>query len=191
MINVDTVKRSTTVTEFDQSVTAPTFGFSTADEYYRFASCVYDLPYLNIPTLLLSAMDDPISHQDLIPYNEVKVNPNIVLALTANGGHLGWFEATGILPRKRWIQKPIVQFIHALFQSNLSHGPPLNIKSKAVKIPESIKPKHPVYEKVMISRGVSTVRTVNKLELLPLIVRIVGVNAIVGLILAILFRFRR
>lgn len=40
-------------------------------------------------------------------------NPNIVLATTRGGGHLGWFE--GLRPI-RWVSKPICEFISTLFE---------------------------------------------------------------------------
>lgn len=46
-------------------------------------------PTRSIPCLFLTALDDPISNQECIPYLEIASNPNAVLVITRLGGHLG------------------------------------------------------------------------------------------------------
>lgn len=107
----------TTIEEFDRECTAKTFGYSTVHEYYRLASSILFLKDISVPCLLLTALDDPIAHSETVPYYEILHNPNIVLATTAKGGHLGWYEMqwNSFVP-KRWSQKPVTEFIHAIFQ---------------------------------------------------------------------------
>jgi predicted alpha/beta-fold hydrolase len=64
--------------------------------------------------LCLNALDDPIAAPECIPYDEIKTNPNVVLATTDYGGHIGWFEHN----KKpiRWMVKPLTEFIIAMFQ---------------------------------------------------------------------------
>ena len=49
---------------------------------------------ITIPTFLLSNLDDPLVHKSVIPYDECKANPNIILGTHPCGGHLanlsGW-----------------------------------------------------------------------------------------------------
>ena len=53
---------------------------------------------IKCPTLILNYLDDPIIPKEVIPYDEVKSNPNIILGTHPNGGHLAAF--TGWKPRQ-------------------------------------------------------------------------------------------
>ena len=103
------------------------FPFNTADDYYTQGSCTNFIRNVKRPLLCLSAEDDPIVPPHI--WNQVRAaigydstgkpdpeakdtNPNIVLAWTGAGGHLGWFQ--GIRPR-RWLYKPVSEFISAVF----------------------------------------------------------------------------
>ena len=65
--------------------------------------------------MFLTAIDDPISHNEVIPYAEFASNPYAVFAGTRLGGHLGWYEASwDFIPRHRWVSRPVCEFIHAI-----------------------------------------------------------------------------
>ncbi|KAI8918081.1 Alpha/Beta hydrolase protein, partial [Entophlyctis helioformis] len=104
--------------DFDEACTRRAFNFRSADEYYRHASCAQHVPDVAIPTLLFSALDDPIAPPELIPYRESRANPHVILATTAHGGHLGWFDGTSIqnilFPGRRWFAKPVAEFAKAI-----------------------------------------------------------------------------
>jgi len=89
------------------------FPFASAMDYYKRSSPVVTLANVSRPLLALSADDDPIvpwsTLDDLMDC--IKTNPNVVLAHTQSGGHLGWFA--GPLAQ-RWIKHPIAEFVHAL-----------------------------------------------------------------------------
>jgi predicted alpha/beta-fold hydrolase len=107
------IESSKIITEFDEAVTRRVFGFRTVHEYYRKGSSAQYVPDIEIPGLLFSALDDPIAHQEAIPVHEVWGNPNIILATTSKGGHIGWF--TGFFRPQRWFAKPVGDFFHAFF----------------------------------------------------------------------------
>ncbi|KAJ3194166.1 hypothetical protein HDU67_004831 [Dinochytrium kinnereticum] len=113
------------LTEFDDAVTRRAFGFRTVHEYYRMGSSAQYVPDIRIPTLILSALDDPIASYKTIPVYETKANPNVILATTLRGGHIGWYQ--GIIPT-RWFQEPVVDFITAMFEAY--HGLPAEHRSK-------------------------------------------------------------
>ena len=119
------LEKTKTVLEYDEVTTRRCFGYKTVHEYYRFGSCVIDIPYIDIPTLFLTALDDPIAVAEVIPYFEIKANPNTILATTEKGGHLGWFVATPgyILPHKRWFPKPVMEFVDAIIKTR----PPIQV----------------------------------------------------------------
>ena len=115
-LDLDEIMSSKTVQEFDAAATIKQFGYATVHEYYRFGSCAQDIPYIRVPALFLTALDDPISQSEVIPYIEFASNPFTVFIATRLGGHLGWFEASweSLLPQNRWFTKPVGEFIHTI-----------------------------------------------------------------------------
>jgi uncharacterized protein len=89
-LNMQEIEDAQDIMEFDHAATSKQFGYATVHEYYRFGSCAQDIPYITVPTLFLSAVDDPICASETIPFYEINSNPNTVLVTTSFGGHLGW-----------------------------------------------------------------------------------------------------
>ncbi|KAI7905100.1 Alpha/Beta hydrolase protein [Cokeromyces recurvatus] len=114
-INPDEVMAAQTIQEFDEACTRKMFDYTTVNNYYRDASSCRFIEFVKIPLLCLNALDDPIAAADCIPYDEIKTNPNVVLATTDYGGHLGWFE--NVKYPTRWMVKPLTEFIVAMFQA--------------------------------------------------------------------------
>ena len=55
------------------------------------------LQQVQIPALCMGARNDPIIHESLTFLSEAAAhkNPNLVVAITKEGGHLGWLEGKG------------------------------------------------------------------------------------------------
>ena len=123
---VPIVSACTSLFEFDHLVTAKYFQHRTVTEYYRKASCAPYIPDITIPTLLLSALDDPVVSVEALPLYEVRENPSVILAVTERGGHIGYFERVKIGRsydadcNKRWIVTPIREFANALVLAHSS-----------------------------------------------------------------------
>ena len=96
-----------TPADFDREVTAKVFGYETVYQYYRAASSCDNLLKVRTPLLVLQSQDDPVVGTEPIPYEEVGVNPWVVMAVTQGGGHLGWFEGWR---GERWFPKPVMGF---------------------------------------------------------------------------------
>jgi predicted alpha/beta-fold hydrolase len=125
------VAAAKSIMEFDAAATSKGFGYKTVHEYYRFGSSAQDIPYVSIPALFLTAQDDPISNCEVIPYYEIQANPNAILATTSKGGHLGWFKWNwSMVPKERWFQTPVAEFVHAILESHLSLPPGVVAKKK-------------------------------------------------------------
>lgn len=109
----DAVLRARTLWEFDDAVTAPLHGFGDAADYYRRSSSIGYLRDIRLPTLLLSAEDDPFLPREVL--DEVRViardNPALALEFVARGGHVGF--VSGALPwRSRyWGEWRTMQFL--------------------------------------------------------------------------------
>jgi len=89
--------------EFDREVQCATWGYPTENAYYRDASSVDAVFDIRIPTFCLHARDDPIAADEAVPYDEIRLNPCVVMCATSGGGHLSWFEWGG----GRWHAKPV------------------------------------------------------------------------------------
>lgn len=81
-----------TLADFDHAVTAPVHGFSSADDYYGRSSALRFLHAIRLPTLLLSAVDDPFLPAAVL--EEVReiasANPALTMEFHAQGGHAGF-----------------------------------------------------------------------------------------------------
>lgn len=106
-----------TIDTFDQVFTrigggpSPPWPFASAFAYYEFASSHKVLGNIRIPFLSINAADDPVI-QD-VPM-QAKDNEWVVMALTPNGGHLGWFESDDGWGRvRRWVCTPVLEWLRA------------------------------------------------------------------------------
>jgi predicted alpha/beta-fold hydrolase len=94
---------------FDDRITAPTFGFHGAEDYYTRASATPLIGRISVPTLVIHASDDPFVR--LLPSTiaALRANPKVRLLETAHGGHCGFLaEANGY--DGRWAERQIVEF---------------------------------------------------------------------------------
>lgn len=74
-------------------IVAKIAGYKTVRDYFVDASVTPRLKNIKIPTLFLSALDDPFFGQDVIPIDHT--NENVLIAVTKTGGHLCYF--TGLI----------------------------------------------------------------------------------------------
>lgn len=81
--------------DFDNKFTAPLYGFRDADDYYSSASSRQYLRFIQVPTLLVHAKDDPFMTADVIPTQD-ELSPYVKLEVTEKGGHVGF--VTGRFP---------------------------------------------------------------------------------------------
>jgi predicted alpha/beta-fold hydrolase len=89
------IRRSRSIFEFDEYFVAPANGFAGAEDYYLHCSARRYVAGVEVPTLVLHALDDP-----WIPpsaYDEVDwaALSTVRLVLTPSGGHVG-FHAAGL-----------------------------------------------------------------------------------------------
>ncbi|HTU94059.1 MAG TPA: alpha/beta fold hydrolase [Gemmataceae bacterium] len=101
-------RRRLTMQLFDDLYTAPRSGFADALDYYRTASCAPFVPGIQLPTLILTARDDPFIAVE--PFEELKVPSHILVRIVNHGGHigfLGWDGCGGF----RWAERRIVEWM--------------------------------------------------------------------------------
>ena len=83
------IKKLNDLREFDNCITAPIYGFSSAQEYYQAASCRSLLKNISHPTLMLHAMDDPFIPKRSVPTAD-ELSSSINLERYQWGGHVGF-----------------------------------------------------------------------------------------------------
>jgi predicted alpha/beta-fold hydrolase len=94
--------------EFDDRFTARLHGFRDASDYWAQSSARPLLPRIGIPTLLLSALDDPFLAPESFPESEARKSEHVTLETPRHGGHLGFIDARG-----PWLERRIVEFLAA------------------------------------------------------------------------------
>jgi predicted alpha/beta-fold hydrolase len=102
-------KTPRTLREFDELYTAPLCGFSDASHYYSEASSYHVIPKIQLPTLVITADDDPIVPVHSL--HDVSYPREVQLHVTRGGGHLGFFGCSGYDPDRRWIDWRIVDWV--------------------------------------------------------------------------------
>lgn len=85
----DRAMRAKTFAEFDDAVTAPLHGFAGKQDYYDKCSAGNFLDSIEVPTLVINALDDPFMTPNVIP-DEAILSDNVTLEVAENGGHVGF-----------------------------------------------------------------------------------------------------
>jgi hypothetical protein len=91
-VDVENLLAARTFRDFDNAGTAPLSGFRDADDYYEKCSTAQFLPTIQVPTLLLRALDDPLFAPDDVPYDTIAANPCLTSGIAPQGGHMGFVE---------------------------------------------------------------------------------------------------
>ena len=101
-----------TVREFDETYTAPYFGFRNAEDYYHRASAMRVIERVRVPALVITAEDDPFVPS--APFHDPKVtgNPHIELRISAHGGHCGFVGEGSAHDDGYWAEHQIVEFFN-------------------------------------------------------------------------------
>src|SRR5579863_2232452 len=104
-----------TVREFDDAITGPCFGFRDAQEYYDAAGARKVVGQVRVPTLMITAQDDPF-----VPYESflaalVEENPAIQFMAPEHGGHCAFISRHGGAERF-WAEARVVYFCEGLRQ---------------------------------------------------------------------------
>jgi predicted alpha/beta-fold hydrolase len=92
----DRLQASRTLWEFDDVVTAPVHGFKGATDYYTRSSSIGFLANIRLPTLLLSAVDDPFLPPDVLDRVRAVAasNPALEVEFVDRGGHVGFISGS-------------------------------------------------------------------------------------------------
>lgn len=95
---------------FDDKVTAPLYGFPHVHAYYRESSSRQFLKYIQSPTLIIQALDDPFMTPEILP-EEDEMSPAVTLELSKQGGHVGFITAGRHGRPLYWLDQRIPEYL--------------------------------------------------------------------------------
>ncbi len=97
--------------EFDNVYTAPDGGFHDAQDYYTKSAAEKTLGNIVLPTLIISAQDDPFIPVRIFDSPSLHENPHIQLLLTQYGGHCGFLQCRQPQEDPFWAENRIMEWI--------------------------------------------------------------------------------
>ena len=98
------------VIDIDDRITAPSFGFGNAFNYYHTQSAIHFLDAIRVPVLLIQAKDDTFIPFDIFDSPVVRTNTAVTLVATEYGGHVGFL---GRSPHRFWADDTTIDWIRA------------------------------------------------------------------------------
>jgi predicted alpha/beta-fold hydrolase len=111
---LDTLPRVWTVRQFDEAFTAPHHGFDGASDYYHRASALRVVDRIRVPTLIITAEDDPFVPTAPFSDPALASNPSVTVHVTRHGGHCAFLERADAAYDGYWAEREIVRFITAV-----------------------------------------------------------------------------
>jgi uncharacterized protein len=100
-----------TFREFDNKYTAPLHGFADSDDFYAKASSGPYIHSIEIPTLIVNALNDPFLPDECYPVEIAKNHLNVYLETPSRGGHVG-FSLYGT--SESWMERRAYEFAERL-----------------------------------------------------------------------------
>lgn len=120
--NIPSALNAKTIREFDEALTRVSFGFKSVDDYYANSCSSDSIRNVRIPLLCIQAENDPIAPSRGIPREDIKENPNCLLIVTPQGGHLGWVAGADAPRGCPWTDPVVMDFLEHLEQASVASG---------------------------------------------------------------------
>jgi predicted alpha/beta-fold hydrolase len=108
--SVAPLARIWTVRQFDEAYTAPYYGFADATDYYHRASAMRAIDRIAVPTLILTAENDPFVPPEPFRDPAVADNAHITAVITREGGHCAFVEHSDGEYDGYWAEREVVRF---------------------------------------------------------------------------------
>jgi len=109
-VDVAAAGRARTFAAYDRVVTAPLHGFRDERDYWTRASSGPYLARIRRPTLLISALDDPIVPHDALP-DPAALPPGVRAEFLTRGGHAAFLEAGWPWRARSWAERRALDFL--------------------------------------------------------------------------------
>jgi predicted alpha/beta-fold hydrolase len=110
LFDVSRLGRVWTVRQFDEQFTAPHHGFRDAADYYHRASALRVVDRIVVPTLIVTAADDPFVPPEPFTDPAIRHNRAITSLITPSGGHCAYLAVPAGEFDGYWVEQEIVRF---------------------------------------------------------------------------------
>jgi len=107
-ISAEGFEQIKTFRAFDNRYTAPLHGFKNADDFYARASSGPHIPHIQIPTLIVNALNDPFLPEACFPFEVAKDHNYVYLETPQYGGHVGFSLS---IQEINWMEVRAFEFI--------------------------------------------------------------------------------
>lgn len=113
LIHQSDVESIRTIRDFDNRVTAPIHGFENADDYYNRSSSLGWIDRVHLPTLLMSAVDDPFLPPQVLEQvrSLAKQNPSLQVEFSKTGGHVGFVAGMNPFHPHYYMERRVGDFL--------------------------------------------------------------------------------
>lgn len=108
LIDLDILNGVNDFDSFDTLFTAKLHGFKDANDFYRAVSADNWMKFIEIPTLILNALNDPLLGPECYPVSLAEKKAEIILEMPKRGGHTGF-----VLPGEEftWAENRFAEFL--------------------------------------------------------------------------------
>lgn len=96
--------------QYDHQVIAKLYGFKDAQDYYQRNSSRQFLKTIQVPTLIIQAIDDPFMTTAVLPEPH-ELSDAVTLEATSAGGHVGFIGGENPLKPTYWLDKRIPGYL--------------------------------------------------------------------------------
>lgn len=93
---------------FDNQFTAPIHGFRDAYDYWQKSSSKHYLESIQIPVLIVNALNDSFLSDSCYPYDIAERSQKIFLETPETGGHVGFWSLNSVF----WTEKRALDFLN-------------------------------------------------------------------------------
>jgi uncharacterized protein len=100
-----------TLRGLDDAFTAPDGGYQSAQDYYERTGARHVLAEIEVPTLIVTAKDDPFIPYRMFETPALQHNSNITLMAVESGGHCGFFQRRQPGEDRYWAENRLIEFI--------------------------------------------------------------------------------
>ena len=105
------LSRIKTMWEFDEAYTAPYSGFSHAEDYYERTGSRHVLQDIHVPTLMVTAQNDPFIPYMNFDIEPIRTNPWIRFLAPTHGGHCAFIQHPRQEEDMYWAENRVVEFV--------------------------------------------------------------------------------
>jgi predicted alpha/beta-fold hydrolase len=110
-LDAERIRGARTFAEFDRHVTAPLHGFASAEDYYDRSSSLPYLGRIRVPTLCISAEDDPFFPGAALTAARAAAAPEVRFEVTPWGGHTGFVSGPWPWRPRYWAEEATIEWL--------------------------------------------------------------------------------